>query len=170
MRVFRSSLTCKDTRRPFSYRNRSRPQLEALEDRTAPALFKVNTALDTVVPGDGKRSLREAITSANTSPGADVIVLPGGALRITRLGVEDGNSGGDFDISGTVTIQGAGADKTVIDGQQLDRVLDAVGSAPHSIKLVLLGLTVRGGNVAGNGGGIQATNADLLLRDCVVIG
>ena len=127
----------------------------------------MNTTLDDVIPGNGKQSLREAITRANTTPGADAIVLPAGVFKITVAGAgEDGNLTGDFDITGTVTIQGAGAGLTIIDGQQLDRVFDVIGTAPSSIKVVLQGLTVRNGNVTGDGGGVQVGNADLVVRDC----
>ena len=53
----------------------------------------------------------------------------------------------DIDIS-AVTIAGAGAGNTIVDGQQLDRVFDVLGTAPSSIKVVVQGLTVRNGNAA----------------------
>ena len=124
-----------------------------------------------MTPANGKLSLREAITKANTTAGADVIVLPAGVFKITLAGAgEDANVTGDFDITDTLTIQGAGAGLTIIDGQQLDRVFDVLGTAPSSIKVVLQGLTVRNGNVTGHGGGIRVGNADLVVRDCVVTG
>ena len=124
-----------------------------------------------MIPADGKLSLREAITVANTTAGADMIVLPAGVFKITLAGAgENGNATGDFDITGTVTIRGAGAGLTIIDGQQLDRVFDVAGTAPSSIKVVLQRLTVRNGNVTGHGGGIRVGNADLVVRDCVVTG
>ena len=52
---------------------------------------------------------------------------------------EDANATGDLDITGRVTIRGAGAGLTVIDGQQLDRVFDVIGTGPSSIKVVLRG-------------------------------
>ena len=124
-----------------------------------------------VDPADGKRSLREAITAANNLAGADVIVLPAGVYKIALAGAgEDANATGDFDITGAVTIRGAGAGLTIIDGQQLDRVFDVLGTAPSSIKVVLERLTVRNGNATGHGGGIRVGNADLVVRDCVVTG
>lgn len=146
-------------------------RLEFLEDRSVPATFNVTTALDVVDPADGKRSLREAVTAANSLAGPDVIVVPTGVYRITLAGAgEDANATGDFDITDSVTVQGAGAAKSLIDGQQLDRAFDVIGTASHSIKVVLLGLTVRNGNATGDGGAIQVANADLVLRDCAVIG
>jgi CSLREA domain-containing protein len=157
-------------------RNRPGPRtarlhLEYLEDRSVPSTFTVNTTLDDVTPANGKFSLREAITKANTTPGADVIVLPAGVFKVTIPGTgDDGNLTGDFDITDDVTIRGAGAGLTVIDGQQLDRVFDVIGNAPSSIKVVYQGLAVRDGSTGGDGGGIQVANADLVLRDCAVTG
>lgn len=141
-----------------------RPRLESLDDRTAPATFTVNTTLDEVIAGDGKLSLREAIDRANTTDGADVVSVPAGVYKIELPLL----LGGDFDITDAVTIQGAGAGKTIVNGQQLDRVFDVAGTAPGSIKVVFQGLTVRGGNVTGSGGGIRVGNANLVLRDAAV--
>src|SRR5262249_23027167 len=138
------------TRKPT---RRHRLAVEPLEDRSVPATFAVNTALDTVVAGDGKLSLREAITAANNQARAHVIVLPAGVFKIGIGGAgEDTNLSGDFDIKDTLTIQGAGAGLTVVDGQQKDRVFDVLGTAPSSIRVAFQGLTVRGGNTTSVGG------------------
>src|SRR5262245_1252485 len=118
-----------------------RPRLEALEVRAVPATFNVTTTLDVVDPADGKRSLREAIGQANAHAGADEVIIPAGVFKIAIAGVgEDANATGDFDISDTLTIRGAGAGLTIIDGQQLDRLFDVLGTAPSSIKAVFQGL------------------------------
>ena len=146
-------------------------RLESLEDRSVPATFNVTTTLDVVDPLDGKRSLREAITAANNLAGADLIVLPAGIYKLALAGAgEDANATGDLDITGAVTLRGAGAGATIIDGQQLDRAFDVAGTSPSSIKVVLEKLTVRNGNVTGNGGGIQVVNADLVVRDAIITG
>src|SRR5262245_38360610 len=156
------------TRKPA---RRHRLAVEALEDRSVPATFMVNTALDTMVAGDGKLSLREAITAANNHAGADTIVLPAGVFKNGTGGVgDDANLSGDFDIKDTLTIQGAGAGLTVVSGQYQDRVFDVIGTAPSSINVVLRGLTVRGGNVTGAGGGVRVADADLVVRNCAVVG
>jgi predicted outer membrane repeat protein len=146
-----------------------RLRVERLEDRTVPATFNVTTALDEVTPGDGRRSLREAVTAANSNPGADVIVVPAGVFKVA-LARDNGNLTGDFDVTDSVTIRGAGAGLTAIDGQQLDRVFDVSGTAPGSITVVLEKLTVRNGNVTGHGGGVQVGNANLVVRDAAVTG
>src|SRR5262245_48577485 len=146
-------------------------RLEPLEDRTAPATFVVNTTLDDVMPGNGKLSLREAVTKANATAEADTILLPAGVFKVAIDGPgEDGNTTGDFDLTGGVTIRGVGAGLTVIDGQQKDRVFDVIGTGPHSIQVSLLGLTVRNGSAAGDGGGIQVHDGDLTLRGCAFVG
>jgi CSLREA domain-containing protein len=134
------------------------------------ATFTVTTPLDNVDANDGQLSLREAITAANANPGADTIVVPAGISRLALAGADNTNAAGDLDVSGSTLFQGAGADATIIDGQQLDRVFDVHGSAPSSIRVVLQGLTVRNGNVTGDGGGIRFGNADLVTRDCLVSG
>jgi predicted outer membrane repeat protein len=146
-------------------------RVECLEDRSVPATFNVTTTLDVIDPADGKRSLREAITAANTLAGADVINLPAGVYKIALAGPgENANATGDFDVTGSVTIRGAGAGLTIIDGQQLDRVFDVFGNAPGSIAVVLEKLTVRNGNANGHGGGVQVVDANLVVRDSAVIG
>jgi CSLREA domain-containing protein len=150
-------------------RRRFVPKLERLDDREVPATFTVTTTLDVVNPADGKLSLREAVTAANIHPGSDTIVLSRGVYKIIALMVDDANSGGDFDVTGTTLFRGAGAGSTAIDGQQVDRVFDIFGTAPHSINVTFQGLTVRNG-LADNGGGIRVGNADLTVRDCVVTG
>jgi CSLREA domain-containing protein len=161
--------SARSPQRHYANRTAFRPRLERLEVRSVPATFNVTTTLDVVDPADGKRSLREAITAANNLAGADVIVLPAGVYKIALTGAgEDANATGDFDIAGSVTIQGAGTGATVIDGQQLDRVFDVFGTAPSSIKVVFAGQTVRNGNVNGHGGGIRVGNADLIVRDSAI--
>ena len=144
-------------------------RLECLEDRSVPATFHVTTILDVVDPADGKLSLREAITAANDSDEVDVIVVPAGSYKIALTGAaEDGNATGDFDVTDAVTIRGAGAGSTIINGAQLDRVFNVLNGDPDPIKVVFRGMTIRNGNSTNQGGGILAGHADLVVRDCVI--
>jgi CSLREA domain-containing protein len=110
-------------------------------------------------------SLREAVDTANQDvnsggcvdpkPGAaDTIKLAGGDYDLRLSGVEDANAGGDLDVVGNVTIAGAGADATAIDGNGAtagDRVLQV-----NSGTVTVSGLTVHGGQAPGGAGGIAA--------------
>src|SRR5207244_11489160 len=103
-------------------------RLECLEDRTVPSTFLVTTTLDELTPGDGKLSLREAISAANNHAGPDTIILPPGAYRIAIDGAgENGNLSGDFDVTDDLTIRGPGPRLAVIDAQQKDRLFELIG-------------------------------------------
>ena len=138
--------------------------LEALEVRACPATFFVNTNADTfdLVPGDGQArdvsgntSLRAAIMEANALPGADTINVPSGNFVLTRGGIrEDAALDGDLDITDNLTITGAGAGSTTIDGNQLDRIFHVHRGAsvddPRDFNLS--GVLLTGGRAAGNQG------------------
>ena len=83
----------------------------------------VTTTIDS--PGSG--SLRACVIWANSNPGDDTITLPAGTYTLDLVGAgEDDNSlTGDLDINdpGTLlTINGAGARSTTIDGNGTDRI------------------------------------------------
>jgi CSLREA domain-containing protein len=147
-----------------------------LEDRLVPAVISVTTTADEVKPNDGLVSLREAISQANADTAADTIVLPAGLYQITIPGAnEDLNATGDFDIRNDMTISGAGAASTIIDGNQLDRVFNVITPSTGVISVTFSGVTIRNGSTANTnelGGGIHATSRSvvLMLTDCVVTG
>lgn len=138
------------------------------------ASFQVNSTEDTVdvSPGDGvaadalgQCTLRAAIMEANATVGASTITLHGGAYALSIAGVgEDAAVTGDLDIRCELTIAGAGAATTVIDGGALDRVFHI---HPGS-NVTLSGLTIRNGTTA-NGAGIL-NKGSLTLNEVVVSG
>src|SRR5215212_5437247 len=99
--------------------------------------INVNTQADEIDAANGC-SLREAVIAANednTGPGndcapgagADVINVPasGNRYRLTRHGTGDDVAvKGDLDITESVTIAGAGAGSTIVDGDAADRVFE----------------------------------------------
>lgn len=109
-------------------------------------------------------SLREAIHVANTTPGDHRIILDIGTYQLSLpppmlkgvLQDEDEGRNGDLDIIGSLTIRGAGPDRTIIDAQGLDRVFDVLDYAT----LDLRNLAVRNGLHPVDGGGIR--NGSLL--------
>ena len=101
-------------------RHRARPRFEPLEDRTVPSTFKVTNLLDDGSAG----SLRAVIGQANAVPGPDTIAFAHGlhgtvALDPTR---------GELDITASLTIDGPGADRLTVSGNDASRVFNVSGS------------------------------------------
>jgi len=85
--------------------------------------------------------LRAALQQANALTGPDTIMLPAGTYTLTISGrCEDTAATGDLDITEDLTITGAGAATTIIDGGGIDRIFDVW--APLSVSEV----TIRNGN------------------------
>ena len=114
-------------------------------------IIVVNTTDDEYGANMETCSLREAIQAANTDTafggcaagsGADTITLPAGVYTLTRAGAgEDANATGDLDFVSEIILNGAGADETIIDADQLDRVLQVLAGAA----VTLDGVTLRDG-------------------------
>jgi hypothetical protein len=104
--------------------------------------------------------LRAAIQEANALAGPDVISLPAGFHSLALAGAsEDADATGDLDITDALTITGAGAATTFVDGSGLDRVFD-VDPAGAGIDVSISGVTVQYGlapqqGLTSLGGGIQ---------------
>lgn len=141
------------------------------------ATFTVNTTSDDVdanladdacetVAGGGDCSLRAAVQQANASAGTDEIVVPAGVFSLITPGNDNVAVTGDLDITQSVTIRGAGADATIVNGGRLDRVFDIDPARAGGVTVEMRGLTVQGGSAA-LGGGIQ--NAGALTLSGVAI-
>ncbi|HEX5910089.1 MAG TPA: choice-of-anchor Q domain-containing protein [Thermoleophilaceae bacterium] len=135
------------------------------------APFTVNTTTDAAPVANAcvsvpSCSLREAIVAANANPDADVITVPGGTYTLTQ---------GTLTVTNPVTIDGAGARSTTVDGNDASRVFTINNSGTIT---TITGLTVTGGNAdatapvtAGNGGGfLTGPQANLVLRGTAVVG
>lgn len=162
--------------------------LERLEDRTVPAVYRVTGTADglgvvtpSATPGVDfdASTLRAAVIAANASVGvADTILLPAGTYKLTLTGTnEDAAATGDLDITDNLTITGAGAASTAVDGNLTDRVFEIFGGTTVSMS----GLTVQNGRAQPGdtkrnsgtddalGGGILSFGS-LTLDSCVVTG
>lgn len=153
------------------------------------AIFQVNSYEDVndLTPGNGRCvayliimppfvfvfcSLRAAIEETNALPGDDVILLRSGVYSFYKGGsAEDASLTGDLDITDSLTIIGAGADKTFIDAKGFDRVFDVVGC---DATVVLSGVTIQNGLLPADqgsdqqgGGGIRSCGT-LYLDDTVI--
>jgi CSLREA domain-containing protein len=164
------------------------------------AAFTVNSTADTVdaSPGNGvcadasnNCTLRAAIMEANALGGADTIVLPAGTYTLT-LGPADDEENfdgaradiGDLDILGSdLTITGAGAASTIIDGGGIDRIIEVNDFAGPgvAVNVTISGVTLRNGNTQVSpfgyfppGGAIQfdgfgSINKRLTLSNCKIL-
>ena len=126
----------------------------------------VNDFSDSLIT-DGKCTLREAIANANANssvhadcPITEEITLPSGTYTLSLNGKdEDTNLTGDLDITRSITIRGAGMTNTIIQAEDIDRVLHVPES--ENVNLKLQALTLRGGKISeGYGGGIHFDSSD----------
>jgi len=133
-----------------------------------PAVYLVTKTADTADGAcDNDCSLREAITAANQEPGPAIVMVPAGTYVLTLLGAnEDGAATGDLDILDDLTIIGAGADSTRIDGNRTDRVFEIFGPAV----VRLSGFTIQNGSADYAGGGIFNGGGTLTIENCALIG
>ena len=129
------------------------PGLEPLEDRTVLSTLTVANLADS-----GLGSLRQAILVANASPGADLIRFAPSA----REGVITLTSG-ELTITDDLRIDGPGAGRLAVSGNDASRVFQVGGGVAVSID----GLAVTGGRAVGQGGGILNAGTLTLSRAIV---
>jgi hypothetical protein len=149
----------------------------------AQVTYQVNTVADLIDSNtsDGvcntsanNCSLRAALmqTNARVEAGRIDILLPPGVYLLTRpiSGANGADSGGlnltaPLGVNQDVFLTGAGATNTIIDGNQLDGVLQIDGRQTQVRRL-----TIRNGNRLnpGTGGGIYTRASTLEIFDCVI--
>ena len=149
----------------------------------APVTIVVTTTEDTVDPGDGETSLREAISAAGaltTADGTsvDLVLEPGAHYALTtcdgtRDSEDDSNSHGDLDHAGALPLgvrvpppSGVGMSATIAQtcgAESGERVLDVMGS----VGLYAVDLT--GGDSTSDGGGLRA-GGSVSLEEASVTG
>lgn len=99
-------------------------------------------------------TLRAALQEANATSGADAVVVPPGHYGLTStpspeagFPFESDAGNGDLDITDTLTVRGAGAGQTTVDGGGLDRVF----SIRTSTTALISDMTITGGDATGGG-------------------
>lgn len=154
--------------------------VESLEARDVPAAFTVSNLNDA-----GAGSLRQAILSANNTPGVDDVVFAAGLSGTIAL------TTGEITITDAVNVNGPGAAGLTVSGSNQSRVF-LVNMAVAQDDVVISGLTLTGGrapdlgasdgfdsNNDGNnddpgdgndGGALYNVDADLTIRGCVITG
>ena len=158
--------------------------LSARAPALPPTVFDVNTTADgadfdlndgrvdadPVKPGD-QVTLRAAIQNANLLQTPVQINLPAGNYKLTVKGNEENACAtGDLDITGNVTIAGAGSSKTIIDAQNIDRVMQVFLGATATISDVTLTHGKTFGQPIGNivaGAGINSQGT-LSMTRCTI--
>ena len=94
-------------------------------------------------------SLREALCAANNAGGAVTVSVPGGHYLLTSGALDVGTQSGS-----DITITGASAAATVIDGNNASGVFNIDGNLLGAITTTISGVTITGGrDTSGFGGG-----------------
>ena len=118
---------------------------------------------------DTNISLREAIIATNNAGTHQTIFLAAGTYTLGIMGAgEDTAATGDFDIRADLTLIGAGASSTIIDGNGVDRVFSILNGSSAYVS----GVTVTGGAPPSVGGGafhLTVSNS-LVLSDSILSG
>jgi hypothetical protein len=154
--------TSTSRRRPTRRRSSaSRGCLKALEGRCLMSTFSVSNVLDS-----GPGSLREAITAANSAPGADLITFTPAVRNGTIV-----LTGGQLSITDDLTIDGPGATRLTISGNAASRVFSISGSTTD---VEITRLKIANGRAVAQGGGIlnagSLTLSHAVLSDNQVAG
>lgn len=139
------------------------------------ATFAVTGPADAVDanPGDGACAsaadgctLRAGFQEANALAGADTISLPAGTYTLTLPGDDDASAVGDLDATSPISLEGASARTTIIDGGGIDGVLYVLAT-----QVSVSGVTIRNGGATAGGGGYAISNSgDLTVSDSAVVG
>ena len=143
-------------RRPLKLR----PTMMALEGRTLLSTFTVNSTADDGSAG----TLRWAISQANANRKADTIVFSNLFDSPQTINL----TGKQLTLSdpARITITGPGENLLTVSGNNASRVFRITSGSSASLS----GLTITGGSVNGNGGGVENTGGTLVLKDVVLSG
>ena len=142
----RASTLVSDPGRTSLRRSRSAPRFESLENRAMLTTFTV-TSLDDA----GAGTLRDAIESANMTPGADVIDFAPGVKGTITLDSE-------LSITDDVDINGPGRGKLTVSGGGANRVFNISNTGGDVSEVAINHLTISDGFVTGvfnSGAGIR---------------
>ena len=143
--------------------------LDLVVDETDDA---VDAAIDgTCADAEGRCTLRAAVQEVNATTGPHTIALPAGKFVLKRAGAgEDDGATGDLDLIGEVTLTGAGAALTVVQGKK-DHVFHVLAGANVLMEALTITKGKSGGKgISGNdasGGGIR-NQGTLELRNAIL--
>lgn len=153
------------------------PRAHAVVEVTVDSTTDGSTgACDDATPNDC--NLRGAIAAANLRTEETIIHIPSGHYVLSGTSpctlntVQFGTLNGPLPslcLNGPITLDGAGAETTILDANLLGRVIVAANTFPITIRGVTLqnGRQLNAGGFGG-GGGLNASGADIRLVDSVV--
>lgn len=115
---------------------------------------------------DGKISLREAIIATNNTAGHDGVFLSAETYTLSIAGKgEDFAATGELNLRESLSLIGAGAGSTIIDGADLDRIFQTYSGNDYFLQ----GLTIQNASLFSDGGALTAagtvTIADSVFQD-----
>src|SRR5438874_5365553 len=132
----------------------------ALAGSASAATFTVTNLNDS-----GAGSLRDAVTQANSTGGADTINFQSGLTGTITL------TTGEIPIIDSVTINGPGRNVITISGNNASRIFNINdGMGATIISANINNLTLTSGNTAGSGGAINSYGESLSLDNVVISG
>lgn len=118
--------------------------------------------------GTGNCSLRETVIFANAHPGTSIVLLAGiYRLTIGYTGAIDGTTGA-LDLTGTMTLMGAGQASTIIDASGMTPLDDRALTVESGGNATLSGITIHGDSRGGYIGGGILSSGTLVLADSTV--
>ncbi|MEH1860615.1 MAG: Calx-beta domain-containing protein [Nostoc sp.] len=123
-----------------------------------------NTYIVTNTNDSGAGSLRQAIINANNDPGIETIIFDTTGIFGDATPDTITLTSGQLSITEGVIIQGTGANKLTISGNNASRVFNATAS--FSID----GLKITGGNAGNNNGGGINSNSDVTVSNSTLSG
>jgi large repetitive protein len=155
-------------------------------DAAAAISYTVNATGDgaDAKPGDGHCrttagacTIRAAVMESNATSDHDAVIVPAGTYALSIGGMAAGDAGGDLNITGPLTIQGAGSGSTTVvavfprpDSSWAPN--DPAVRVEEDGALTMTGLTITSdwpSDHAGNGGGVVSSGI-LTLRDVALKG
>ena len=117
--------------------------------------------------GNGRCTLRAAVSETNALAGEDIIILPAEVYILSiPTSNENNNVNGDLDIRDSLTIRGAGMENTIVDANLKYRVFEIPAGA--DITVTIEDLTIRNGETGSFGGGLRNNGNTVIINRCSI--
>ncbi|MFN6441614.1 MAG: Calx-beta domain-containing protein [Nostoc sp. DedSLP01] len=132
----------------------------AIDDVSVKVDYTTYTVTNTNDSGVG--SLRQAIINANNDPGIETIIFDTNGVFGDATPDTITLTSGELNVTQGITIQGTGANKLTISGNNTSRIFNA------SASLSIDGLKITGGNAGNNNGGAIYSTSSVTLSNSII--